>query len=69
MPETRDDLDVRAERIYAAVSEILRDRSTMGLLVAFGDAKDKIPWGATHPKTRELFYHLAVNLTDKPPTS
>jgi hypothetical protein len=62
-----DDLDARAERLYAAVAALLHETGTMGLLVAAGDAKDRIPWNDAHTKTRELFRHLAVNLTERPP--
>jgi hypothetical protein len=64
-----NDIDKRGARIYAAVVQLLNDHSSMGLLVAVGDAKDRILWDKVHPKTRELFRHLAVNLTETPPAS
>jgi hypothetical protein len=59
-----DNIEKRAERIYAAVIQLLNDHSSIGLLVAVGDAKDGIAWDKAHTKTRELFRHLAVNLTE-----
>jgi hypothetical protein len=59
----------RGAQLYAAVVQLLNDHSSMGLLVAVGDAKDKISWDKAHTKTRELFRHLAVNLTETPPAS
>jgi hypothetical protein len=61
-----NDIEKRGERIYAAVVQLLNDHSSMGLLVAVGDAKDRISWEKAHTKTRELFRHLAVNLTETP---
>ena len=61
------DIEKRGARLYAAVIQLLSDHSSMGLLVAVGDAKDKIVWDKAHTKTRELFRHLAVNLTETPP--
>lgn len=68
MPSTDLDLDVRAEKLYNAVLALLRDRGTMGLLVAVGDARDGADWNDAAPKTREVFRHLVLNLTDKPPS-
>lgn len=61
--------DEPAEKLYNAVILLLRDNSSIGLLVAVGDAKDRIPWDKAHSKTRDLFRHLAVNLTELPPPS
>jgi hypothetical protein len=62
-----DDLDARAERLYNAVLRLLHDRGALGLLVAVGDARDKIAWDLAAPKTRDVFRHLVANLTDPPP--
>jgi hypothetical protein len=64
-----DALDEHAQRLYNAVVEALRDRQTMGLLIAVGDARDGIAWDAASPKTRDLFRRLVANLTATPPTS
>jgi hypothetical protein len=67
MPDAGPDLDIRAEKLYNAVLVLLHDRGAVGLLVAVGDARDGVPWYAAASKTREVFRHLVVNLTDGPP--
>jgi hypothetical protein len=52
-----------AEQIYEAVTELLRDTQTTGLLTAVGDAKMRVSYDKASPKTRMIFTTLAANLT------
>ena len=54
----------RAEKLYLAVSAVLQEHSVMGLLGAAGDARARVPWQETAPKTRDLFRLLSVKLTE-----
>lgn len=54
-----------AKQLYDAVVVTLSKTGTVGLLVAAGDAKEKVPWEQASPKTRSLFEQLTANLTDR----
>ncbi len=60
-PETADDLEARAARLYSAVVRAIKDHNTLGLLTAVGDAEKGIAWDVVSPKTRTLFRTLIVN--------
>jgi hypothetical protein len=52
-----------AGQIYAAVTDLLQDSHTTGLLAAVADAKSQISFDQASPKTRIVFLSLATNLT------
>ena len=52
-----------AEQLYVAITALLQDSTTTGLLAAVADAKSRVPFDKTTPKVRTLFITLAENLT------
>jgi hypothetical protein len=52
-----------AEEIYTALTNLLKEAPTGGLLAAVGDAKMGVPYEKASPKTRVIFQTLAANLT------
>lgn len=57
-------MEPEAKRLYEAVMRTLQEIGIGGLLAAAGDAKSKVSWDKASPKTRDIFLHLAANLTD-----
>jgi hypothetical protein len=51
------------EQLYEALTDLLHDNRTAGLLTAVGDAQARVPFERVSPKTRALFRALAENLT------
>ena len=56
-------MEKMAEQLYAALTALLQDSSTTGLLTAVADAKSNIPFNEASPKTRIVFGVFAANLT------
>lgn len=56
-------MDKLAEQLYAALSQLVHDKTGMGLLSALGDLQAQVPYGKASSKTRTVFLELADNLT------
>lgn len=57
-------MEDRAQQLYEAISTLLHDHGSSGLLVAVGDARSRMPWKQTSPKTQRIFVELAGYLTE-----
>jgi hypothetical protein len=53
-----------AKQIYVALARMLKElKLGAGLLAAVADVREGLPFEEAAPKTRDVFYRLAENLT------